>query len=99
MYVLKKGTVISHVYLHLSVEPVVEQQVVCHSDPVRLHGVPLSVVVITDVTCRRGNGRADSGTHISRKQVWKLKAKGMQVAAIEGFHLHHRTSFASNNCY
>ena len=43
---------LSHVYLHLSVEPVVQQQVVSHSDPVRLHGVPLPIVVITYVTCR-----------------------------------------------
>ena len=41
----------THVDLHLSVESVVEEEVVGHAYPMRFHGVPLSVVVITNVTC------------------------------------------------
>ena len=41
----------THVDLHLSVEAVVEEEVVGHAYPMRFHGVPLSVVVITNVAC------------------------------------------------
>lgn len=40
----------TYIYLHLSVEPIIEQQVVSHADSVRLHGVPLTIVVISNIT-------------------------------------------------
>ena len=35
--------------LHLSIETVVDEQIVGHANSVGLHGVPLPVVVVTDV--------------------------------------------------
>uniref|UniRef100_A0A8C6I1V8 Uncharacterized protein n=1 Tax=Mus spicilegus TaxID=10103 RepID=A0A8C6I1V8_MUSSI len=34
---------------HFSVETIVEQQIVSHADSVRLHGVPLSIIVVSNV--------------------------------------------------
>ena len=36
--------------LHLPVETIVEEEVVGHPHPVRLHGVTLSIVVVANVT-------------------------------------------------
>ena len=52
----------AHVNLHLPVETVVEEKIVSHSDTMRLHGVPLPVVVITYITCRQRN---DIGEFVS----------------------------------
>ena len=41
------GWLATHVDFHLLVEPVIQQQVVRHSDAVRLHRVALAVVVIS----------------------------------------------------
>ena len=38
------------VNLHLTVEAVVEEEVVGHPHPVGLHGVALAIVVVPDVT-------------------------------------------------
>ena len=38
------------VHLHLTVEPVVEEEVVGHPHPVRLHGVALAIIVVPNVT-------------------------------------------------
>ena len=46
----------AYVYLHLSVEPVVQQEVVCHSDPMRLHRVTLPIVVVSNVPCEIREG-------------------------------------------
>ncbi len=40
----------TYIYLHLSVETIVEEEVVGHSDAVRLHRVTLPIVVVTNVT-------------------------------------------------
>ena len=42
---------ITHVDFHLSVEAVVEEEVVSHANSVRLHWVTLSIVVVTYVSC------------------------------------------------
>ena len=44
------GRLVRTVDLHLSVQPVVQQQVVRHPYPVGLHGVALAIVVVPDVT-------------------------------------------------
>lgn len=41
----------THVDFHLSVEAVVEEEVVSHANSVRLHWVTLSIVVVTYVSC------------------------------------------------
>lgn len=41
---------LTYIYLHLSVEAIVEQQIVSHADSVGLHGVPLTIVVISNIT-------------------------------------------------
>lgn len=40
----------AYINLHLSVEAIVEQEVVSHADPVGLHGMTLTVVVIPNIT-------------------------------------------------
>ena len=44
------GRLVRTVDLHLSVQPVVQQQVVRHPYPVGLHGVALAIVVVPDIT-------------------------------------------------
>lgn len=39
----------THVNLHFPVQPVVEEEVVRHADPVGLHGMALAVVVVPNV--------------------------------------------------
>lgn len=39
----------TYVDLHLSVEAIVEQQVVGHADSVGLHGMPLTVIVVSNI--------------------------------------------------
>ena len=46
---------ITYIYLHLSVEAIVQQQVVGHADAVGLHGVSLAIIVIPDITWNREN--------------------------------------------
>lgn len=41
----------TYIDLHLSVESIVEQQVVGHADSVRLHGMPLTVVIVSNIAC------------------------------------------------
>ena len=43
----------THVDLHLLIKPVVEQKIVRHANAVRLHGMPLAIVVVSDVGCAR----------------------------------------------
>ena len=38
------------VHLHLPVEAIVEEEVVGHPHPVRLHGMSLAIVVVANVT-------------------------------------------------
>lgn len=40
-------------HLHLPVQAVVHHQIVGHANPVWLHGVPLTVVIIPDLGCQR----------------------------------------------
>lgn len=42
-------------HLHLPVQAVVHNQVVGHANPVRFHGVPLTVVIVPDLGCKRKN--------------------------------------------
>uniref|UniRef100_A0A3B3UR55 Uncharacterized protein n=1 Tax=Poecilia latipinna TaxID=48699 RepID=A0A3B3UR55_9TELE len=46
----------TYIDLHLSVQPVVQKKVVGHPDAVRLHGMTLSVVIISYVTCKANRG-------------------------------------------
>ena len=39
----------THIDLHLPVQPVVEQEVVGHANPVGLHWMALAIVVVTNV--------------------------------------------------
>ena len=48
----------THVNLHLAIQPIVEEEVVGHPDTMGLHGVPLAIVVITNITCRVGTYRS-----------------------------------------
>lgn len=40
-------------HLHLPVQAVVHHQIVGHANPVWLHGVPLTVVIVPDLGCKR----------------------------------------------
>lgn len=42
----------AYVYLHFPIEPVIKQQIVRHPNPVWLHGVTLTVIIITNITFR-----------------------------------------------
>lgn len=44
--VLRDGT---HVDLHSPVKSIVEKEVVCHADPVGLHGMALAIVVVPHI--------------------------------------------------
>ena len=39
----------SYIYFHFSVQSIVEEQIVSHAYPVRLHRVTLAIVVIPDI--------------------------------------------------
>lgn len=39
-------------HLHLTVQTVVNHQVVCHTNTVWFHGVPLAVVIVPDLGCQ-----------------------------------------------
>ena len=56
----------AHINLHLSVKPIVEKQVVCHSNPVRLHGMALAIVVISNISYRGGRPISYTHTQITR---------------------------------
>ena len=43
----------TYIYFHFSVESIVQKQVVGHTDSVRFHGVPLPIVIIPNVACKR----------------------------------------------
>jgi hypothetical protein len=47
------STVCTYVDLHLSVQAIVQDEVMGHSDAMRLHGVPRPVVVVSDLICDR----------------------------------------------
>lgn len=40
----------THIYLHLPVQSIVEEEVVCHADPVRFHRVALAIIVVSHIT-------------------------------------------------
>lgn len=42
----------TYIDLHFPVESIVQEEVVCHPDTVRFHGMSLSVIIITNVTCK-----------------------------------------------
>uniref|UniRef100_A0A3Q1FDU8 Uncharacterized protein n=1 Tax=Acanthochromis polyacanthus TaxID=80966 RepID=A0A3Q1FDU8_9TELE len=42
----------TYIDLHFPVQSIVEKQVVSHPDAVRFHGMPLPIVVISDITCK-----------------------------------------------
>uniref|UniRef100_A0A3Q3F365 Uncharacterized protein n=1 Tax=Labrus bergylta TaxID=56723 RepID=A0A3Q3F365_9LABR len=43
---------VTYIDLHFPVESIVQQQVVSHPDTMWFHGMSLSIVVISDVTCK-----------------------------------------------
>lgn len=45
----------SYIDFHFSVQSVVQQQVMRHPDPVWLHGMPLAIVIISDVAYNIAN--------------------------------------------
>lgn len=40
----------THINLHLPIESIVQQKVMGHPYPMRLHGMTLTIVVVSDVT-------------------------------------------------
>uniref|UniRef100_A0A3P8RXZ6 Uncharacterized protein n=1 Tax=Amphiprion percula TaxID=161767 RepID=A0A3P8RXZ6_AMPPE len=42
----------TYIDLHFPVQSIVEKQVVSHPDAVRFHRMPLSIVVISDISCK-----------------------------------------------
>uniref|UniRef100_A0A3Q4I377 Uncharacterized protein n=1 Tax=Neolamprologus brichardi TaxID=32507 RepID=A0A3Q4I377_NEOBR len=48
---VSSGFTIPQIYLHFSVQSIVEEEVVRHTDPVWLHGMALAIVVIPHITC------------------------------------------------
>uniref|UniRef100_A0A3Q1AUH0 Uncharacterized protein n=1 Tax=Amphiprion ocellaris TaxID=80972 RepID=A0A3Q1AUH0_AMPOC len=53
----------TYIDLHFPVQSIVEKQVVSHPDAVRFHRMPLSIVVISDISCKGtifGVGRHNS---------------------------------------
>ena len=53
--------VCAYIYLHLAIQPIVEEKVVGHPDTMRLHRVALTIVVVAYVTCRVGSGEEGGG--------------------------------------
>uniref|UniRef100_A0A3Q3IDW6 Uncharacterized protein n=1 Tax=Monopterus albus TaxID=43700 RepID=A0A3Q3IDW6_MONAL len=43
----------THIDLHFPVESIVEKEVVCHADPVGLHGMTLAIVIVPHITLAR----------------------------------------------
>uniref|UniRef100_A0A3P8TV44 Uncharacterized protein n=1 Tax=Amphiprion percula TaxID=161767 RepID=A0A3P8TV44_AMPPE len=77
----------TYIYLHLSVEAIVEQQVVCHADPVGLHGMPLSIVIISNITCEEDKDKTKHRIisffypHNVNKAVQNLSKHGLLFCA------------------
>uniref|UniRef100_A0A8C9YLH0 Uncharacterized protein n=1 Tax=Sander lucioperca TaxID=283035 RepID=A0A8C9YLH0_SANLU len=44
---------ITHIDLHFPVQSIVEKEVVCHADPVGLHGMALAIVVVPHIPLER----------------------------------------------
>ncbi len=44
---------ITHIDLHFPVQSIIEEEVVCHADPVWFHGMPLAVVVVPHIPLER----------------------------------------------
>lgn len=40
---------ITYVDLHLAIQPIVEQQIVCHTNAMWLHGMALAIIIITNI--------------------------------------------------
>lgn len=64
-------------HLHLAVQAVVHDQVVGHAHAVRLHGVPLPVVVIPDLGC----GADSDGNRTSGAEHQQLRMQGSERTA------------------
>lgn len=43
----------THIDLHFPVKSIVEEKVVGHANPVGFHGMPLTIVIVSHVTCVR----------------------------------------------
>ena len=41
----------SYINFHFSVQAIIEEQIVGHTNPVRFHGMTLSIVIISNITC------------------------------------------------
>ena len=41
----------TYIYLHFPIQAIVKEQVVCHSNSMRFHGMSLPIIVVTYVTC------------------------------------------------
>lgn len=39
----------THINLHFPVQSIVEEEVVCHADPVRFHRMALAVIVVSNI--------------------------------------------------
>uniref|UniRef100_A0A3Q1C8U1 Uncharacterized protein n=1 Tax=Amphiprion ocellaris TaxID=80972 RepID=A0A3Q1C8U1_AMPOC len=66
---------------------IVEQQVVCHADPVGLHGMPLSIVIISNITCEEDKDKTKHRIisffypHNVNKAVQNLSKHGLLFCA------------------
>ena len=68
----------AYVDVHLPVQAVIQQQVVCHPNAVRLHRVPRAVVVVSDVACgRRAHEGRRAGQRYSARHAarWALLSR------------------------
>ena len=54
----------TYIDLHLPVQPIVQQQVVSHSDTMGFHGMSLSVVIVSNVACNGKQKRTASVLYV-----------------------------------
>lgn len=58
----------TYIDFHLAIKAVVKEQVVSHSDSVRLHGVSLAIIVVSYIACTEKNQR----TCLEHKRHWHV---------------------------
>uniref|UniRef100_A0A3P9I247 Uncharacterized protein n=1 Tax=Oryzias latipes TaxID=8090 RepID=A0A3P9I247_ORYLA len=58
-HLLSTSFIFTYIYLHFSVETIVQQQVVGHSDPMGFHGMTLSVIIVSNITYKKQTQRND----------------------------------------
>lgn len=57
----------THINFHLSIKPIIEEEIVCHPYPMGLHWMPLAVVIVPNITCAGRRNRHRLHLHTDRQ--------------------------------